>query len=185
MFLATILQAKYEPFEHQLLNKFELLSLFVSSITFFLGVLTRDEQDHFRGASMVALALNVLYILLAIPLALHLKNEGKIQKEIDLRLKKLENGENAPMLGKLESAESQPDTFQEQIGQTNPVSLTNLGLLTEEPAVNVESDHSINQISPSKKQSLFDRLNLASAHEKGKKMVTKRIKHVRSFSLDM
>ena len=67
LFVSTLLHATLRPLADPMLNQFEYVSLFVSSLTFFLGVMTLDagvNGNPFAAASVSALALNGCYVLL-------------------------------------------------------------------------------------------------------------------------
>jgi len=68
LFLATIAHATYSPFMDSIMNRFEFVSLFVSSVTFFCGVFTVDagaSGSSYGGASVVAMLLNLFYMVYA------------------------------------------------------------------------------------------------------------------------
>ena len=69
IFIATIMQAKHEPFMDERFNHFEFISLCSSSATFFFGIFTLDAGDNgsaFTRASSLAVLVNVGYIMTAL-----------------------------------------------------------------------------------------------------------------------
>ena len=191
MFFAAVLHAKFEPFEHHLLNKFEMMSLFVSTMTFFLGICTTDIEDSYNSASLLALTLNVLYLFLALPLGLHLRQEIKVQNKISKMVLSLKDGENAPMAGNMDSSETVTETFtstekSDFISESS--GLVDLGLLSEDPAVDEQSNHSINRISPRRirRLSFLNKIRQIKLEPSSTtKKTTGRIRHVRAFSVDI
>ena len=104
MFVATVMHANYKPFHEDWLNSFEFLSLFASSATFFLGVFTVDAGENgqkFAAASMLAAAVNLIYVAGVMFYGIHLHTIEKRRKTLSgvttterrLKPKETDNGE--------------------------------------------------------------------------------------------
>ena len=74
-----MLQAFYKPFENKTLDRFEFLSLIVSSMTFFFGVFTlSSETEAGRNiASALSVIINLAYFLVAIKVGLNARKEDE------------------------------------------------------------------------------------------------------------
>jgi hypothetical protein len=75
MFLSTVAHSRFQPLVDPFMDRFELFSLCISSFTFFCGVLTLDAGESGQSvvsASTWALAVNVLYFMVAAGLQLKL-----------------------------------------------------------------------------------------------------------------
>ena len=80
LFVATILHARFLPFANMEMNKFEFVSLMVSSMTFYLGIFTidaGDSGDKFAFASAVAIVVNGSYLLVVVYTGRYVLQDGQ------------------------------------------------------------------------------------------------------------
>ena len=87
IFFSTVAHARFQPFDDDLMNNYEFMSLFVSSMTFFLGVFTMsgsDSPDSLGHAvvSGLAFAINMGYVLVAIPVGFKVRKKAKYLKKV-------------------------------------------------------------------------------------------------------
>ena len=91
IFLSTIAHARFMPFENDLMNNYEFLSLFTSAMTFFIGVFTMENNAYQDYASMFAFVINIIYVLITIPIALTVHRRAEEIKKVHKAVLKLSN----------------------------------------------------------------------------------------------
>ena len=87
-FMSAISHARFMPFDEDLMNNYEFISLSASALTFFIGVFTMGSVDQPEDnstktlASLVAFIVNMLYVAAAVPIFLKVRHMAKDSKEI-------------------------------------------------------------------------------------------------------
>jgi len=88
IFVSSVCQARFLPFDDELMNGYEFLSLSASAMTFFIGVFTMDDvdraEDSMAGelASLLAFTVNMLYVTAAVPIGFKVKRMAKASQEV-------------------------------------------------------------------------------------------------------
>ena len=85
--ICVLLHVIYKPFSNNWMNQFELLSLVISYLTFFLGTFTMDSDSDSVVYSIMACALNVAYIFVAIPVGYKLHSISRERKLLRATIK--------------------------------------------------------------------------------------------------
>ena len=91
IFFSAITHARFMPFDDALMNTYEFISLFVSAMTFFIGVFTMETLDGPNGegsdevqeaATLLAFVINVMYVCAAVPIGATVRKKANLAKEI-------------------------------------------------------------------------------------------------------
>ena len=115
--MAGYAQSQYAPFTHPTLNLFELFSLIVTCLTFFLGAFTLDAGEsgqEFQYASHLTFGINITYVLVAGPLWWKLNND----KQEKIKIKTYIKGMCPEVKAELDSICLDNDHVYEDVGDT-------------------------------------------------------------------
>ena len=85
MVIAAVAHARFLPFEDDLMNNYEFISLFTSFMTFFIGIFTLHVTDK-TAASWVAFLINILYLCVALPIGYRMRNKQERLKDISQQI---------------------------------------------------------------------------------------------------
>ena len=95
IFVSAVAHARFMPFDDDLMNNFEFISLAASAMTFFIGVFTMDGVDQPDDsatkdiASFMAFSINMLYIIAAVPIGLKVRRLATETKRVHKVIKLL------------------------------------------------------------------------------------------------
>ena len=75
LMVSLVLQAHFRPFTDLLMNQYELASLAISSLTFFLGVFTLDDDR--LEYTVLAIGLNILYAFVTLRVGIEVRSNNE------------------------------------------------------------------------------------------------------------
>ena len=88
IFISAVAHARFMPFDDNLMNTYEFISLSASAMTFFIGVFTMDGVDEPEDsvakdiASILAFSINMIYVMTALPIFLKVRRLDKETVEV-------------------------------------------------------------------------------------------------------